>query len=266
MHSFLGAPVTARGRVFGNIYLTDKQGAPEFSEDDEAALEVLAAHAGVAVENARLYEEATRARAELERLAVMEERERIARELHDGAIQALFAVGMGLQGAGEMSGDEETRARIAQAVDEIDRVIRDLRNYIFGLRPGIVADRQLDRAIRELTADFEAKSGVTTVVEVDPQVAAELTARAGDVIQLTREALSNVGRHSGAATCRVGLRREGGVAVLEIDDDGAGFAEEEIAPGNGLRNMRERAEALGGETRVSSEPGAGTTVSIRIPL
>ena len=92
------------------------------------------------------------------------DRERIAKELHDGVIQSLFAVGMGLQGSALMAGDDELTTRIEGAVAEIDRVIRDLRNYIFGLRPGILADRQLDTALRDLAEEFEGRTGVVTVV------------------------------------------------------------------------------------------------------
>ena len=100
MKSLLGAPVSGRGRVFGNIYLTDKQGAETFDEEDERVLVVLATQAAIAVENARLYDESERKGRELQRLQVLEERERIAKELHDGVIQSLFAVGMSLQGLG----------------------------------------------------------------------------------------------------------------------------------------------------------------------
>lgn len=264
MHSFLGAPVKARGKTFGNIYLTEKQGADRFDEDDEAALVVLAAQAGVAVENAHLYQEA---RESAQRLAVIDERERIARELHDGAIQSLFAVGMGLQAAATLSGNSDLEQRIEGAVGEIDRVIRDLRNYIFGLRPGILADRQLDQALRHLAEDLEHKSGVTTVVEIEGEVAAELAFRAADVIQLAREALSNVGRHAKAATCTVSLFRRDSVAVLEIDDDGGGFdMDASKGKGQGLRNLADRAAALGGELSIESSPESGTKIRVAIPL
>lgn len=266
MTSFLGTPVMSRGRVFGNLYLTDKRDAPAFTEDDERAVVVLAAQAGTALENARLFEEAAAARQELERLAVMEERERIARELHDGAIQSLFAVGMELQGIAGLSGDPDTQARLEGATSEIDRVIRDLRNYIFGLRPGILADRQLDQALREMARDFESKTGITTVTDVDSEAAAELASRAGDVVQLVREALSNVGRHSGATTCRVSLWQENGRAMLEVDDDGSGFDPSGPEAGSGLRNMRERAAGLDGEARVESVASEGSTVTVSIPI
>lgn len=264
MHSFLGAPVKARGKIFGNIYLTEKQGADQFGEDDEAALVVLAAQAGVAVENAHLHQEAQE---NAQRFAVIEERERIARELHDGAIQSLFAVGMGLQAAATLSGNSDLEQRIEGAAGEIDRVIRDLRNYIFGLRPGILADRQLDQALRHLAEDLESKSGVTTVVEIEGEVAAELTSRAADVIQLAREALSNVGRHAKAATCSVSLSRRDSVAVLEIGDDGGGFDMEGArGKGQGLRNLADRATALGGELSIETSPESGTKIRVAIPL
>ena len=172
MRSLLGAPVLARGKVFGNIYVTEKQGDDEFSIDDERVLQVLATQAGVAVENARLYEDMIHAQDEVRRLEVLDERERIAKELHDGVIQSLFAVGMSLQGAAALAQDENITVRIEGAVEDIDGAIRDLRNYIFGLRPGILADRQLDQALRELGAEFEQRSGVVTVVDIDAGIAA----------------------------------------------------------------------------------------------
>ncbi|HJS27526.1 MAG TPA: GAF domain-containing sensor histidine kinase [Actinomycetota bacterium] len=265
MRSLLGAPVTGRGRVFGNIYLTDKQGADAFDEEDERVLVVLAAQAAVAVENARLAEESERRGRELQRLQVLEERERIAKELHDGVIQSLFGVGMNLQAMATASGDEDTARRLEATVEDVDRAIRDLRNYIFGLRPGILADRQLDQAIKEMASEFGARSGVVTVVEVDADAASVLTARASDVVQLVREALSNVGRHGAATTCRVSLSRSASGFVLEIDDDGRGFDVDLTRWGMGLQNLRERVESLGGTFDVESSLGEGTTVRATFP-
>jgi signal transduction histidine kinase len=266
MTSFLGAPVSSRGTVFGNLYLTNKKAADEFDERDQDALVVLAAQAGIAVENARLYAEARALRDEVERLAVLEDRERIAKDLHDGVIQSLFAVGMGLQGTSMASGDPRVADRIDAAVEEIDQVIRDLRNYIFGLRPGALADRALDAALRELVEEFGGRSGIVTVAEIDGSVAADLASTAGDVLQLAREALSNVGRHSGATTCRLSLSRVDGRALLEIDDDGKGFDPTSVQRGDGLNNLDRRAEAVGGRANVDSEPGRGTTVRVELPL
>jgi signal transduction histidine kinase len=252
-------PLRRRAEAFGTLLLANRRGGPRFIDDDVRLVASFADQASVALEYARTREE-------LRRLLVMEDRERIAKELHDGVIQSLFAVGMGLQATAMLTGDDQLTARIEAAVSELDRAIRDLRNYIFGLRPGILADRQLDQALRELAEDFGTKGGVTIVVDVDRQVAAELSSRAGDVVQLTREALSNVGRHAGAATCRVSLRANGTHAVLEVDDDGLGFdVASAQATGSGLRNLAARAASLGGTLEIDSVEGEGTTVRVLLP-
>jgi len=257
----LFVPLEARLGPIGSLTVANALGGRTFTDDDLATLAAFAAQASVAVEYQRV-------RSELERLAVMEDRERIAKELHDGVIQSLFAVGMGLQGAAALSRDPELERRIESAVAEIDGAIRDLRNYIFGLRPGILADRQLDQALRTLAAEFEDRTGVTAVVDVDPRVAQDLSSKAADVIQAVREALSNVGRHAQAITVRVSLRSAGPDAMLEVDDDGRGFDREEAATrgGQGLGNLEGRATALGGSLEIESSPREGTTVRIRIPL
>ena len=252
-------PLAVRGTILGSLTVANVKGGRLLREAAVPLVETFAEQAAVAIEYGRL-------QGELQRLALLEDRERIAKELHDGAIQALFAVGMGLQGAALLAGDDELRSRLQDAVEEVDRVIRDLRNYIFGLRPGILADRQLDQALQRLCEEFQERTGVVAVAEVDSQVAAELASQAGDVVQLAREALSNVGRHAGAATCRVSLYRDEAGLVLEVDDDGQGFdPARTTGAGQGLRNLRERAERLGGRTEISSTPGEGTTVQVTIP-
>jgi len=252
-------PLAVRGRILGTLTVANVKGGPLLREREVQLVETFAEQAAVALEYGRL-------QGELQRLALLEDRERIAKELHDGAIQALFAVGMGLQGSALLAGDEELRGRLQDAVEEVDRVIRDLRNYIFGLRPGILADRQLDQALQRLCEEFQERTGVLAIAEVDPAVAAELTGRAADVVQLAREALSNVSRHAEAATCRVSLYRDENGQVLEVDDDGRGFDPATAAgTGQGLRNLRERAEHLGGRAQIHSAPGQGTRVQVRIP-
>jgi signal transduction histidine kinase len=252
-------PLSQHGRAIGTLNAARERGGRPFSQEDVELLQRFADQAAIALQYARAQREA-------QRVAILEDRERIAKELHDGVIQALFAVGMGLQGTSLMSADPEQAARIEGAVAELDRVIRDLRNYIFGLRPGILADRQLDQALRQTAKEFEERSGVVTVVEIDEVVAAELTSTAADVIQAAREALSNVGRHAQATTCRLSLHREGDAAVLEVDDDGRGFDPQTSRRGDGLTNLEERAEAMGGATSIESAPDQGTTVRIVIPI
>jgi signal transduction histidine kinase len=252
-------PLAGPRGSFGTLAAADRRGGRTFSKEDVRILEAFGGQTALALEYARAQEG-------VHRLAVLEDRERIAKELHDGVIQALFAVGMGLQGTALMSGDDELAGRIEGAVGELDRVIRDLRNYIFGLRPGILADRQLGQALRHLVEEFQGKTGVVTVAEVDDEVASVVTPHAGELIQLAREALSNVGRHAEATTCRLSLRHEDGRAVLEIDDDGRGFDSADVRRGEGLSNLEKRAAALGGRARITSVPTEGTTVRIELPL
>lgn len=199
--------------------------------------------------------------------ALAEDRKRIARELHDGTIQSLFGVGIGLRGASARSRDPSVQAGIHEAVSELDHVMRDLRNYVFGLRPGTVLAQPLGQILEELSHDLEMKTSIRTLAEIDYMVAAQLTRKADDLIQFTREALSNVGRHSQARTCQVGLRRDGKSAVVEIRDDGNGFDVTEVhGRGQGLLNMRERAARLGGQTTVQSSASKGTTVRLILQI
>jgi len=253
-------PLRVRGEVFGTLSLVNPAGAPAFKDDDVALVESFAAQASVSLELSLAQEE-------LQRLSLMDDRERIAKELHDGVIQSLFAVGMGLQGTALLIGDETLARRIEGAVDELDRVILDLRNYIFGLRPGILAGGRLDVALRQLAEEFEKKTGIVTVVDVDARAAAELAPKAEDVVQLAREALSNVGRHAHATTVRVALVREEGAVILLVDDDGHGFdVESATGSGSGLVNMTQRAAQMGGNLDISSVPGDGSTLRLVVPV
>jgi signal transduction histidine kinase len=244
--------------VLGTLLVANAAGGRPFGEGDVQLTETFAEQAAVAVEHARLQQE-------LGRLAVLEDRERIAKELHDGVIQSLFAVGLGLQGSAMLARDPALQRRIGGAVEELDRVIGDLRHYIFGLRPGILADRQLDQALRRLAEELERTAGVVTVVEVDPAAAAALAEVAAEVVQLAREALSNVSRHAQATTCRVSLYSDAATVVLEVDDDGRGFDPVKVGPGGqGLGNLRARAQALGGRVELDSRAGEGTRVRVQL--
>ncbi|HXN77729.1 MAG TPA: GAF domain-containing protein [Candidatus Dormibacteraeota bacterium] len=252
-------PLRMRGRATGTLVVANLKGGRRFDPETVRLVETFADQASVAMEYVR-------AQADVRRLGLMEERERIAKELHDGIIQSLFAVGMNLQGTALMSGSPETAARVEGAVGELDNVIRDLRNYIFGLRPGILADRQLDQALRTLGEEVQANSGSTVVVEVDSDLAARLSGRSHEIVQLTREALSNVARHANAKNSTVRLVKTGRSAVLTIEDDGSGFDTRRDSTGNGLRNMRQRASALGGTMRITSKDAQGTILRITFPV
>ena len=255
----LFVPLAARGEPFGALLLARKRGRPPFEESEVRVAEVFAGQTAVVLEQGRLQRE-------VRRLEQLEDRERIARELHDGTIQSLFTVGLGLQGAAMLVNEPEVVRRIQTAVEELDRVIRDLRNYIFGLEPGMLADRQLAPALEEMVQEFQHRTGVVAIAEIDPEAAAAVGRSAAEIVQLVREALSNVGRHAGAATCRVSLHRQDGAVWLEVDDDGRGFdATAAGHAGRGLGNLRARAARLGGRTEIVSVPGEGTTVRVAIP-
>ena len=150
MHTFLGVPIIVRGRVFGRLYVTEKEGGKDFTKDDERIAMTLASQAGVAVENARL----TLA---LQDMAVLEERDRIAKELHDGVIQSIYSVGLSLQGTMSLiERDVPTaRKRIDGVIAELDNVVRDVRSYIFELKPKSVEEHGLEGAIGALVRDPE---------------------------------------------------------------------------------------------------------------
>jgi signal transduction histidine kinase len=252
-------PLRVGGRATGSLMVANVTGGRHFDQGTVRLVETFADQASVAIEYVR-------AQVDVRRVGLMDERERIAKELHDGVIQSLFAVGMGLQGTALMTGSAEQAARIEGAVVELDKVIRDLRNYIFGLRPGILADRQLDQALRSLGDEVQARSGPKVVVDVDTDLAASLSGRSHEIVQLAREALSNVVRHANAKNSAVRLVRAGRSALLAIEDDGSGFDAHRESDGSGLRNMRERAASLGGKMRVTSNGGRGTRLRITFPV
>lgn len=253
-------PLAAGAATLGTLCVANVRGGSSFNDDDRKLLETFAGQAAVAIDYANI-------RAELERLMVVDERERIAKELHDDIIQSLFAEGMGLQALEAMVTDDAVRARLSQSVDNLDRVIRDLRNYIFGLRPGVAADRHLDAALRALASGFGEGSAIVFHVHTEPDAVSHYAGRAPDIVSFAREAISNAVRHSSATRLDISFRSAGMEAVLEVADNGTGFdpvAAEGV--GDGLNNLRARSRSLGGRFELESTPGGGTIVRVRIPI
>lgn len=199
---------------------------------------------------------------------LLHERERIGRELHDGTIQSLFGLGLSLQALAELVGESGmVRQRLEDAVVQIDTVIRDLRNYVFQLRPVAFTADGLGDALRAIAGEFQRETGVAPGLDVALQRDYPvLSTHGGDLLQLVREALSNVARHARARHVDVRARGTDGGLVLEVVDDGWGFdVDRPPAQGWGLRNLHERAAAIGGRLEIESAPGRGTTVRFSVP-
>ena len=254
METFLGVPIRAGSQAFGNLYLTGKRGG--FTPEDEAIVEALAAIAGGAVSSARLNDRLTR-------LALVEDRERIARDLHDAVIQDLFAVGLTLQGLSSGIEDEVIRHRMDDSVDRIDQAITSLRTFIFDLRSLSAGDPA--KAIRRMAERLAAPHGIEVVTDMHDL--GELTPeRLDDALLIVREAVSNAVRHARASTVTLTAARDYRELVLTVADDGVGFDTVGADRGMGLGNMVSRAARSGGRAEVDSHPGVGTRVVVRIPL
>ena len=198
MHSFLGVPVTVQGRSVGNLYLTNKTGADEFSEDDQALVETFAVHAGIAIENARLHEQ-------VQRLAVVDERERISKDLHDGIIQNLYAVGLSLEDVPELvrSDPDEVERRVERAIDSLHLTIRDIRNFIFGLRPELLSGTTLISGLVAIVEEFRHNSMIDIELHVGDMETEPDDDTTAHLLGIVNESLSNVARHSGATSATV---------------------------------------------------------------
>jgi signal transduction histidine kinase len=258
MHSFLGVPITIRGEVFGNLYLTEKQGAAEFSAEDEALAVALAGAAAIAIENTRL-------QVRVRDLALVADRERIAADLHDRVIQRLFATGLGLEAIVRMV-EPEVAARVEQAVSDLDATIKEIRSAIFALQPPRIAGRSLRSEILSLTTEAAASLGFEPRLRIDgPIDQAVADTIAEQLLATLREALSNVVRHAQASAVDVMVAVADGWLSLEVADDGIGPGATS-STGRGVTNMTRRAEDGGGALTVTPVDGGGTRLLWRVPL
>jgi signal transduction histidine kinase len=263
MRSFLGVPVVAHGDVVAAFYLTDKIDAPTFSDGDQQVIELLAAHAAVAIENARLFEASRE-------LSIVEERNRLARELHDTMTQNLFSLSLTAEAARDLVRSDPVRAE-----EELGRVralardtMAELRSIVFELRPaqleadGLVVTLEKHLAIVARTYDLGAElhvDGDDSVVGPDEQL---------ELFRIVQEALTNVVRHAEATKIVVDLELRPDRVTLVVRDDGRGFdpATRGIrARRLGLTSMHERADAIGGRFAIESAPGGGTEVRVEVP-
>jgi len=260
MGSFLGVPITVRGRSVGNLYLTNKRGHAQFSAADQELVERFALHAGIAIDQARLAQQ-------VQQLALIEERERIGADLHDGVIQRIYGVNLSLDEVPELvaANPDEAAARVEQAIEALNATIGEIREFIYILRPP-GAQSGLAASLHALAAEVRLQTGlpVDVVAEEVPAMSGE---RIREVLAIVREALSNTARHAAATEARVALARAADELRIEIVDDGRGF-DATTGPGgghHGLVNMRRRAERLGGTLQVVSRPKAGTRIIVLLP-
>jgi signal transduction histidine kinase len=269
MRSFLGVPIRIGAASIGNFYLTDKIAAAEFSDDDLRLVEMFALHAGIAIQNARLH-------ARVQRLALVDERLRISRDLHDGIIQGIYAVSLSLEDVPDLmaSAPEEAVARVDRAIDRLNVTIGEIRQFIVAL-----GSDSIDVAVGEQLAGIAEEVGLLSAsslkvdLDIDPAAIARVDAElapdaASQLIQIVREAVSNTLRHSDAKHVRIALHLDGDVVIAAVEDDGRGFEPDapRAAGHLGLVNLHDRATAAGGSLEIHSEVGSGTRIIARLPL
>jgi signal transduction histidine kinase len=263
MTSFLGVPITVKGVSLGRLYLTDKVGAAEFSDEDQALVETFALHAGIAMENARLHEQ-------LNRLAVIDERDRISKDLHDGIIQNMYAVSLSLEVVPELMDidRDDAAARVEAAIDSIHLAIQDIRNFIFGLRPELLEGTSLIGGLAALVEEYRHNTMIDLELRVPDEVPEPTPEVTSQLLAIVGESLSNVVRHSHGSRAVVELTSDGPAAWdLMIEDNGVGLDPAGVVRlgHQGLANTRQRAGQIGGAITIDSEPGAGTRVNVRVP-
>jgi signal transduction histidine kinase len=270
MHSFLGVPIVSHDEVIGAFYLTDKKGGRRalFTDADQDLIETFAGHAAVAIENARLTERSRE-------LTVVEERNRLARDLHDAVNQTLFSVALTADAAALLVDSEPKRAKDQlQTVRELARGAMDeLRSVIFELRPADVASDGFAETLRKHVDVLRRIYEVDIALELEgawslsPLAEREVVVER-EIFRIVQEAIGNALKHSGAERVSVRLATPDHRVLVAVADDGSGFdpAGPQAQRHLGLVSMRERAESIGGDLRIESAPGAGTTVSLEVDL
>jgi signal transduction histidine kinase len=263
MASFLGVPIRSRGGVVGALYLTDKEEAPGFTEEDERLIQMLAAHAAIAIENARLYERGRE-------LTFVEERNRLARDLHDSVVQKLFGVVLAAQSAATLFDRDPAAARgQVQRLQELTQdAIQELRSLIFQLRPPAVESEGLAAALAKHVQVLAKvhRQHIDLVTGGEPRLRPGVD---DEVFRIAQEALHNALRHADADRLELRLEEREQLLVLTVRDDGVGFDPGATAHRSrrlGLTSMEERAASLGGALRIDSAPGVGTTIRLEVPF
>jgi len=261
--SLVSVPLKARAQVVGVMSLAFLGERP-LRVEEIGLLEAIGAGVGVAVENARLYRQARR-------IAVLEERERIAMDLHDGIIQSIYAVGLMLDTAKIMlqSAPEQSESSMREAIQRLNSVIGDIRAYILDLQPSRVPLNDLAEGLARLANEFRANTLIEAELRADDGLGRSLDPVVRSAMfHISQEALANIAKHARASRVWISLRSEDGEVVLQVIDNGQGF-DASATPallGHGLSNIVERGHAIGANVEIASSLGDGTTVTIRLPV
>ena len=262
MTSFIGIPIRYEERIVGDLYLTDKNGGEPFTRQDEEMLGTFAAHAAIAIENARLY-------GQVQDLAVLEERDRIGMDLHDGVIQSLYATGLMLENALEDLDENpaEVQPQLQKVIRNLNQTISDIRSYIFNLRPAVLAETDLAGACGALLKELKVNALLRVELIEEEDACKGLTPdQVAALYHVAQESLANVRKHAQATSVSAHLEQQDGAFRLTITDDGIGFDPSEPGAGQGLGNMNERVEAMGGRLQVVSANGRGTRLTAEVPV
>jgi signal transduction histidine kinase len=263
MRSLLGVPIVAAEGTIGAFYLTEKEGAEAFDAEDQELIEILAAHAAIAITNARLYEHSRE-------LSVLSERNRLALELHDAVSQKLFSLMLSAEAAAaQLDRDPDAARALLERLRELaQQALEELRSLILGLRPPDLELDGLEQTLRKEVSMLARVHGA----DIDLSVSGLIASNARDherelaIYRIAHEALHNALRHAGAGRIALNVAADpSGMLTIEVSDDGIGFD-----PGRadlrsrhlGLTSMEERARELGGRLEIRSQPGAGTTVRL----
>jgi len=260
MTSFLGVPIKVRDEIYGNLYLTEKIGWSEFTADDEALVEALAIGAGIAIENARLHQS-------VQKMAVYEDRDQVARDRHDNVIQRLFAAGLSLQSIAAAALTAGVSDRLQSVITDLDETIRQVRSTIYelgsaeigqGIRAGVIS------LVRDLSEVVSFVVRVTFDGAVDTMISAQLGEH---LLAVIREAVTNIGRHAYATEGSVSVSVKDGQCLLQVIDNGRGLdAAETGERGLGLVNLTRRAEKLQGHFAAETPASGGTSLVWQLPI
>lgn len=259
--TLVAVPLVVKGEVAGVMSLAF-HGRRAITERELGLLEAVGAGIGIAIENSRLTLQA-------QRLAILEERERIGRDLHDGIIQSIYATGLILDFLRPLIEEDPETAldRLDHAIKDLNEIMKDIRAYIMDLQPSRIQSNDLSASLQEIAREFRVNSLVEIDLKIDPDLAQSINKRVADAFfHISREALTNISKHAEASKIWVNLRRLNGEVSLQIIDNGQGFDAENVRrTGHGLRNMEERTRHVNGDLIISSNPGEGTSIMVRVP-